>query len=483
MSYAADVNLLIQERLERLIDYIENERLENFNPAVKKEWISIQFQIKLRLLNIKDKGDEISGLRLTKEESEKFRPDEIQKLENYRNFNLGFYWLEKDPEKSYKIFNELVESSSDLLVISALNRFAAAIKLADSEQDKEKQILKYECAIKEWEDVSSNNIIPEYLILSSISNYLYSLSKLNKDSDFETKLNTLTEIEKLSYQILPVVISHMHERIQFEAANKLINKAEKIHAQNKKIPAWLSEIKEIIKSDSLYIPSPIGIDKIVEKSIEDYKSLYTEIIRKPANQIVEIMKSKNLDDFLLHCLITSLIDLRNGGIYFLENIQDSKIKENENKLNYFIKMFLRQRFLDFNWNVEAETPQGKSSNPSTNAMGELDIVIRDSYGDELAVVECLWLRNDPIGHAQKIHDYSSINLFYIIVYCENSNQFNWEKYEKKVSTVGDGFVKFEDVPDNNNTTIMVKKALHNIRGSEVFVYHILFLADFAVKKL
>ncbi|MGJ4789174.1 hypothetical protein [Leptospira koniambonensis] len=482
MSSLAD-NDSIRERLERLIDYVDKERSTNFKSVARKDWVQLKFPLLLRIALFKNDQKTLEDQTLSDSEKRLFQNDELQRLFSVRKFYLGLFWMERNPKKAYYFFDELVKENHSWKLVAALNRFAAQIEIAENEENSKEQTAAYKHGLQEWRAALGANPIPEQLRNVVISNLLQSYSKLNLDIEFKTELNRLDPISQLSEQFLPILIDFDLKHKNTESAELRISQAASFHTQDGKIPEWLERLQEEVKKNSKIKLSVSYSDNEFQNSEAYLRSVIFEILKKPFSVFSQIVESDSSENYVLKRILQCLVELRNrralirppqgvpGQIFH---------KEGETTLNDWLGAFLRQRLLDIGGNIEVDPPQGSSASSNAHP-GKPDIIIRKS-GNEIAVIECFWMENDPVGHAEKIHNYSSSNIRVLIAYCKTAEEFNWERYEKKVDGVGRGFLRFENVDplEYHSEIFRIRKALHELSGAIIPVYHVLVLADFAV---
>ena len=490
LAHSALDNHVVQEQLIRLIDYIEKERISKFSSAARKNWLEVRFHIQLQLAWIQKDRNHISNLQFTQEEKNLFQSNELKKNESLRDFYLGLSWMEEEPQKAYDLFDRIIKKNESLALVSTLNRFAAAIKIAEIDTDNEQKKIALKMALSEWENTKISGKIPNYLKIPIEANILHCLAGTGQEEKFNKRIGELTQREQISQEILPVLIQHHLSNKLNTIAEELIAYAEKIHRFNNKLPQWLIILKDQIQQSYVPLPEPSFSSSSYERTVEDYRDLYCEILDLRSNKFTNVVNRSDVGLYLLQRIVSCLQELRErkGLLRPPYNIE-GRNKEDETALNTWLKTLLKQRLCDIGWKVEEGSSQGYSERYSKKndylSPGHPDITVRSRKDMEQAIIECLWFGNKPKDHSEKIHTYSDSKDLFLVIYCQDENEFNLNDYKKKVQNSGSGFVQFDESDidvEYSEKSISICKAIHQISSSTITVYHILFLADFAVWK-
>ncbi len=333
----------------------------------------------------------------------------------------------KNPKESYHLYNQIIEKGDNTVITSALNRFAAKIKWAISEKDKNVFQKLLTESLEEWEQYE-RQLEPEqlaYIKKNSDLNKLLIYQQLKKNIEFEALWASLDEIVRFEESYIELRVNQYIATNDTDKLEEYLFEVEAFHKGDGETPTFVKELKEkAVKSISLEIqPNKLNVYK--EISIEQLSEALSTIKERGVDEIAKIITHRNVDiDYLiLKTLIRILEKILKQFLVFRE-------LKDENKYSQIIIMLLEEYLSSFGFIVRAQDPGGIANrNP-----GERDIVIEHD-GTEVTIIEALRSYNDLYDHLNRFNNYDKIGIgFYIILtYYEDDNSYEyWENYKNNV---------------------------------------------------
>jgi hypothetical protein len=458
------------EIAKKIIKYGDGDE----NIKERKNWIILSYRIKIAIAYYENDIESFNKINIPMRDD----IDDIayRELEKRRDFFIGLLKLETEPTLSYGIFDRLYnenKSQGD----SAINRFAAKIKIADNYQEiNEKRKILQE-ALDEW--ISAEKELPGEEIIRVIneSNYnkLYCYYSLKRYQEFELLWNNLEEYQRMQLENIDIACKCFIEQRQFVKCENICDKAKEYHIDHEAIKKIEIIQKSIHQKQKKLITftRPRYSNNYKDEFLLNYNEIFIRIKDFEKEDLVKIVSSKSdIADYIL----TEIIDISE---LFLEKIFIFKEKIHEDHYNDIFEILLKRNFHPFYWEVSSQNRSGYSQ--TGNDAGELDIKI--SYkSNYVTAIEAFRLEtfntNIIRDHIIKlISKYNSpgAKYLYILVYFEGDNfEDVWEKYKSNLSAInyGERFDKIEirdiSIDLNLKNNIRVSLASHN----DLNIFHI-----------
>lgn len=405
---------------------------------------------------------------LTVPEQQIYRVSGIKSF-NYKQFFIGLIHFESNPEKAYKIFDELYIQFPEHTSI-CINRFASKINWATKTSDTSIKNRLFNEALQEWLEVEK--LLPE----SSIEPIMDKVW-VNKLTIYY-QMKDFVEFEKLyvklpiPYQMIDVIVSLKIEILLFQGeqqdAIQHLHQAIEYHQLlDGSNPDFITELKT----------------KVDDKSdIKLLKASFNEIFSKQPKTLIKIFPENLNGELEIGRFITKEFAIATNKA--LDKILAIDEIKNEDKYNDLVQLALESRFGIFGWIVK---DQGRgASSASGRSPGERDLIIQNSNYEAIIVCEAFIYRDitNTQSHLKKIFNYHHKKEHFIILVYDLGIQgcFNdrWKKYFNETLSklkYSEGFEiktsKSEDLTDELNYKESAIKIGMTKHGINTCIYHVM----------
>lgn len=374
-------------------------------------------------------------------------------------------------QQAYELYHQLVSNAREDRPVLALNRFAAKLQWAEETADlQQKKTLAYE-ALTQWQefqdsfsDLSSWPSIKENVWY----NRLLSYQLLGDPEGFDRTYAELDPETRMRPDFLSIRIDELLDRKLQHPAEELLEAARQFHQL----------------ADGSYPDFILKLEKQTNtpQTLAFLSGQYDRIFRLPPEELIQVVPAlvnggKDLPAFILNELIHSAKDMLRL-VHALPNINY------EDKYTDLLMLSLNGRLVNYKWH--AETMRGGSSDNDAAAdnPGEIDMGIKTSSGEQMAICEALILEGkntiETQKHNLKIFNYDPARkLYFVIVYYKgNADNFDnaWESY----CAIIDDFIEFPTgYALNGKLTeqplLQAHEAIHvaeSIHGTDTRLYHL-----------
>ncbi|OLS37741.1 hypothetical protein [Bacillus sp. MRMR6] len=219
-------------------------------------------------------------------------------------------------------------------------------------------------------------------------------------------------------------------------------------------------------------------DLIVNKFIDTFPNIEKKRIENEVKKINEVHDTQSMMHLFEVFSEYSYENLLDSMISSCINMQGNQIYRNatENERNTFIGSLLEMA----GFNNKDQTLWGKSRAGKTS--GEIDLFVKKKNSEPFSIIEALNL--DSLNksylelHLDKIFTYDTTGLKcnFILVY-STSKKFSdfWKRYVEFIQkhNYPYSFLRYEEVDGYDYTDIRVCKTIHQRKGKEVYLFHIL----------
>lgn len=433
------------------------------------EYKQVLYQTRLLLAYFKGDEDELNSLTLPVDNG----PLRIGHISNHeqKDFYRALIRMDKSPETSYDIFNNLIKKYPQYTNI-ALNRMAAKIRMAE----KEEYIDYYYEALEEWEEYKniSKNIIDENKLGTTfIANKILIYFKTQQYDAVNRMYSNLNLLYQMDPRILEIYIDTLSLKGESAEALKVRKEAEKYH--------------KLTNSENGNIVKKIKVNE--NKVIEELKLYYSKIFDSKPEELIKIFPERMNGKSVLNQFITKEFAL--AADRMLDKIMAISEIKSENKYNDIIELAVDSRISPWGWNVGGQS-RGGFSNPRDKSIpkepGERDLPIMDANKILFCICEAFIYRDksSAMEHVQKIFNYyhQHQNLI-ILIYNLTNGKFkdNWNEYTKDIIPhscfpVGREFESLIDVTNSfgyGNSAIKIAQSIHT---NEIVMHHIFVNIDY-----
>lgn len=364
--------------------------------------------------------NEISIPNIEKNKVIQYVGDDLHKeILLFKRYILGLLILNDNPDRARAAFEKLhLEHKTPLF-----SHLVFTSKLQGLIKDKsDKDSYKY--LIKEYIS-SQDNFDIDTLPLNNKSDYLYALLLSGDYNSVDTECSKLVPSEKFHRPITITFSKALREKNNFKSALTLLNNYTSYHS----IELDDQELKEELKSIEIEIEnstSQLQFEKIKsqvlcsDKTIDELKVIYNEIVRKPVRELVKIVSNNSqtsVECFLYNNVLSCLKEILKRG----RNLEKLINKKDENAINDWFTSLFNQKMSNFSISLSDQARIGSAE--SDKNVGETDGLIVDSYSSSLSIFEALNLKCIDIAvinkHLNKItkYDRESVSPVFIVSYC------------------------------------------------------------------
>lgn len=349
---------------------------------------------------------------------------------DYKQFYKALLYIETDPAKSHKLFDDLVNHYPDYISF-ALNRMIAKINLAKATDE----LKLYQEGLEEWKEVQKNihddNL--DYLEPELSENIMTVLNKTGDYEPLDNRYKSLDLPNRMQPVVLEIVVQSLIDQQKVSEALRLVNAAKTYHQYGDVIDIQFIEDLEnrISKVDN----------------IDELKGHYFRIFNSEPGKLIRIFPEnlngrQDLNEFIVKEIVLAADKL-------LEKIKSIEDIADENKYNDLIELILDSRINPWGWHVGAQS-RGAYSDTGGPQPGERDLPIQNRLKGVMMVCEAFINRSVPYAqaHLKKVFNYHhKRNAFVILVYdlSPTVSEFEkkWKKYCNEVVPTTDYPVGFE----------------------------------------
>jgi hypothetical protein len=232
-----------------------------------------------------------------------------------------------------------------------------------------------------------------------------------------------------------------------------------------------------IATDSKIIENA-STDLIVNKFINTFPNMEKKRIENEVKKISEVHNTQSMMHLFEVFSDYSYENLLDAVISSCINMQGNQIYRNatENERNTFIGSLLEMAgFYNKDQTLWGKSRAGKTS-------GEIDLFVKKKNSEPFSIIEALNL--DSLNksylelHLDKIFTYDTTGLKcnFILVYSTSKKFFDfWKRYVDFIQKHNYPYslLKYEEVDGYDYTDIRVCKTIHQRKGKEVYLFHIL----------
>ncbi|MFW5794783.1 MAG: hypothetical protein ACOCV1_04790 [Bacillota bacterium] len=440
----------------------------------EENWNDLTYRVKLLIAYHESDLKKIQSIKA---------PDKNKKqLINRKRFYQALILLEKNPEQSYEILNDLYKSRASGAF--AVNRFAAHISLAKQKEDE----IIYKQALVEWNKAEENLSNKDLLKINEQVKYnkLLVFLKINEFNKFDKLWSSIYKSLKLELDFVQLALQRYIDDGLSEKAEKLLEETIEYHNWDQDdLPDSLTNLKNKINEESITadINPKYSKNKTFGPDLNELRESYLEIKDLSANNLANVVENtKHLGIFILKQLIAVSKE-------FLErNVILVQITE-EDKFNDIITSLLKMKISSWNWQISDQSRGGFSANytkgQERGGVGERDIVIRNKEGSNITIIEAFRLKsvnqNKIKEHLTKIFDYDQIGLqqLYLLIYSEAADFENlvngYIDYIPEIDYENNPISAGEDIEEVNISEFdkfKVVKSIHDRETMSTAVYHV-----------
>jgi hypothetical protein len=337
----------------------------------------------------------------------------------FKRYILGLLVLNDNPDRARATFEQLyLEHKSPMF-----SHLVFTSKLQGLIKDKSDNS-SYKYLIKEYTS-SQDNFDIDTLPLNNKSDYLYALLLSGNYNEVDTECSKLVPSEKYHRPITITFSKALREKNNFKSALTLLENYKSYHS----IELDDQELKEELRSIEIEIEnstSQLQFEKIKsqvlcsDKTIDELKVIYNEIVRKPVHDLAKIVSNNSqtsVESFLYNNVLSCLKEILKRG----RNLEKLINKKDENTINDWFTSLFNQKMSNFSISLSDQARIGSSE--SDKNVGETDGLIVDSYNSSLSIFEALNLkcidRTVINKHLNKItkYDRESVSPVFIVSYC------------------------------------------------------------------
>lgn len=466
-----------------ITNYTPNEK-EFFELICKKDLLDIYHE----KINNSEKFDKLHNYQIPFDDKNWGIESKQKKCENYKIFIRAIIFFDKEPEKAYKILEQLVDKEiNSLYLINMLNAYFKHYENDSYKKEKFTEILnKYASYIEKIPNYQKNLFDYQSLF------YGY-LTSENEKKSIELWLE-LPKQYQYNFRIFEL-------RCQFLQQNKQVFKAKEYIKDFKKYQSninILSNINKIEKQldDDIYIEVQNQLSVKIDSNnlnltLKEAKNYWLQIKDMTDEEHSQVFsKSKTVNDFIKNIMLSISTELLNRKINLQRQLTNGHNLELEDIINDWVTSLLEQKMSFLNWTVKDQTRGGKSS--SGENPGEKDLEVYNAQNNKLFLFEAFRLfslETDNIKeHINKLDGYNPDGCQTLVVMAyTNVNDFVTlcNNYENLLSIMDyKGFDKLSSFNNHNFNNIELEsvtiKILQEVRyknNVEVNIYH--FLLDFS----
>ncbi|PSU24702.1 hypothetical protein CTM96_12240 [Photobacterium phosphoreum] len=337
----------------------------------------------------------------------------------FKRYILGLLVLKDNPDRARATFEQLyLEHKS-----SMFSHLVFTSKLQGLIKDKSDNN-SYKYLIKEYIS-SQDNFDIDTLPLNNKSDYLYALLLSGNYNEVDTECSKLVPSEKFYRPITITFSKALREKNNFKSALTLLDNYKSYHS----IELDDQELKEELKSIEIEIEnstSQLQFERIKsqvlcsDKTIDELKVIYNEIVRKPVHELAKIVSNNSqtsVESFLYNNVLSCLKEILKRG----RNLEKLIKNKDENAINDWFTSLFNQKMSNFSISLSDQARIGSAE--SDKNVGETDGLIVDSYSSSLSIFEALNLKNIDKTiinkHLNKItkYDRESVSPVFIVSYC------------------------------------------------------------------
>ncbi|EMO0969086.1 hypothetical protein WDJ16_002839 [Vibrio cholerae] len=473
-------------------DFIENHpwrQSKRFKETIEK-WSVLDYKFKLLSIfystNLdKDKIkliNEVPQPNFQKKTQQHNRSDWHKEADLFLRYIIGLIKLNDEPENSKQIFEQLYQeyktSMFSHLVFSS--RIQELVKNKAGNND-------YRILINEYK-TSQENFDIDTLSLDNKSDYLYALLLSGNFNEVDSECSKLVPSEKFHRPITITYCKSLREKDNFKSALKLLEDYKKYHSTELNDQEMEQELREI-EIEIEHSTSPLQIEKIKSqvlfsnKSNDELRMIYNEIVRKPVSDLAKIVSNNSetrIEDFLYHQVFSCLKEILKRG----RNLEKLNEKKDENGINDWFTSLFNQKMSSFSIGLSDQARIGSAE--SNKNVGETDGLIRDCHSSSISIFEAFILKSIDTTvinkHLNKItkYDRESVSPVFMVSYCY------FDMFSSKVNDYCDHIksVQYDGFDDIDTQSHKLKKLDRSSEyfcivesrfrgGKEISVYHIL----------
>ncbi|HIF9307889.1 TPA: hypothetical protein ACX6RK_000070 [Photobacterium damselae] len=473
-------------------DFIENHpwrQNKRFKETIEK-WSVLDYKYKLLSIfystNLhKDKIKQINQVpqpNLEKKTYQYNRSDWYKEADLFRRYIIGLIKLNDEPENSKKIFEQLYKEYKSSMFSNLVfsSRIRELVKNKSGNND-------YGILIQEYK-ASQDNFNIDTLSLNNKSDYLYALLLSGNYNEVDVECSKLVPSEKFYRPITITYCKSLRKKDNFKFALKLLEDYKKYHSIELNDQELEQEIREI-EIEIENSTSPLQIEKIKSqvlfsnKSNDELRVIYNEIVRKPVSDLAKIVSNNSetrMEDFLYHQVFSCLKEILKRG----RNLEKLNDKKDENAINDWFTSLFNQKMSSFSIELSDQARIGSAE--SNENVGETDGLIRDCHSSSISIFEAFNLKSiDTMvinKHLNKItkYDRESVSPVFMVSYCY------FDTFSSKVndycghikSVQYDGFDdidtqshKLKELDRGSEYFCIVESRFRG--GKEISIYHIL----------
>ncbi|WP_261884552.1 hypothetical protein [Vibrio pomeroyi] len=352
-----------------------------------------------------------------------------KEVDLFRRYIVGLIKLNDEPENSKQIFEQLYKEHKSSM-FSHLVFTSKLQELIKSKSDND----NYRILIKEYK-ASQENFNIDTLSLKNKSDYLHALLLSGNFNEVDAECSKLVRSEKFYRSITITYCKSLRAKDNFKSALKLLEDYKKYHSVELNDQALEQEITEI-EIEIENSTSSLQIEKIKSqvlfsnKSNDELRMIYNEIIRKPISDLAKIVSNDSetrMEDFLYNQVFSCLKEILKRG----RNLEKLINNKDENSINDWFASLFNQKMSSFSIELSDQARIGSAE--SNKNVGETDGLIRDSQSSSISIFEALNLTSIDKTvinkHLNKItkYDRESVSPVFIVSYCY------FEKFSTKVN--------------------------------------------------
>jgi hypothetical protein len=218
---------------KQVLEYMESAQL---NDTQKTNWLIFSHRIRLMIAYQENDLKTINTLKFPTLETyvDNQSPKEIQKdFENSRTFFRSLLELESNPQKAYEGFHKLFQNESTNTAY-AVNRFAAAVRLAQANSVHEIRKQALSVALEEWRAATPNfseNALREISRYSCYSELIV-LDELEMDLRFDEVWQNLANDLKITVAYVDIAVKNGLRRDKKSVAEGIYEAARPYHTNS-----------------------------------------------------------------------------------------------------------------------------------------------------------------------------------------------------------------------------------------------------------
>lgn len=384
---------------------------------------------------------------------------------DYKLFYKGLLFIQSDPEKSHKVFDNLVKQYAAYPSF-ALNRMIAKINFASSKND----LNLYREALEEWKETEKefDRDTISFLEPELTENIMTVLNKIGEYEELDERYKNLDLPDRMQPEVLQIVTQSLTDQKRITEALQVASGAKTYHQ--------FSDIKDI--------QFVTGLENNINQidNLDELKTYYHTIFTSEPKKMIKIFPEDlngrvDLNQFLVKEILLAADKLLDK-IMSIEEIAD------ENKYNDLIELALDARINPWGWQVGAQS-RAAFSGTGGKQPGERDLPIMNKLKQTMMVCEAFIFRDATRikQHLEKVFNYHhKKDAFAILVYELSKDatvfQNHWNQYTEKIvpsTSFPPGYSIIEPVKDVSKEFGFDKSAI-KICSSEhesgTILYHI-----------